>query len=66
MCRGLKWKKVVAAAWLVLPPVWFFFELHWVRRTRPEELASLKESQHSAAKIWAGVAAALGLLFFGK
>jgi hypothetical protein len=59
------WKRLVAAAWLVVPPVWFFFELHWVRNNRGQvALARCKESQDAAAKVWGGVAAALALLYF--
>ena len=58
-----QWKLRIVVAWMILPPVYFFFELHWVRRNRPERLAACKESQESAAKIWAGVVAALAFLY---
>jgi hypothetical protein len=49
-----------------VPPTYFFFELHWVRRRLDEkELSRCKESQEAAAKIWAGVSAALALIYFG-
>ena len=57
-------QKLIAAGWMSLPPVWFFFEFHYVRKHRPGSLDSLKESQESAAKVWAGVAAALAILDF--
>lgn len=57
------WRKFIVAAWLVGPPVWFFFEFHSVRRHNPKDLPTLKESQEMATKIWAGVAAALTILY---
>lgn len=61
-----QWKVFILSAWAVVPPIYFFFELHWVRKNRPSELENCKLSQESASKIWAGVAAALALVFFGK
>jgi hypothetical protein len=56
----------ILVAWLVIPPVYFFFELHWVRKHLAAELEDCKMSQEAAARIWAGVATALGLLYFGN
>jgi hypothetical protein len=58
------WKKLVLVAWLTIPPVFFFLEIHRVRRVNPQDLDDCKMSQESAAKIWAGVAAALAVLYF--
>lgn len=58
-------QKGIIVAWLVIPPVYFFFELHWVREHLSAELEKCKMSQEAAAKIWAGVAAALGLIYLG-
>lgn len=58
-------KTVIAVAWLVIPPIYFFFELHWGREHHPEQLENCKLSQESASKIWVGVAAALGLKTLG-
>ncbi|HZF09964.1 MAG TPA: hypothetical protein VFE33_14335 [Thermoanaerobaculia bacterium] len=57
------WKKLVIVAWLTIPPVFFFLEIHRVRRENPADLADCKMSQEAAAKIWAGVAAALVVLY---
>jgi len=57
------WKKLVIVAWLTLPPVFFFLEIHRVRKDKPEEVDNCKLSQDAAAKIWAGVAAALIVLY---
>jgi len=56
----------VVAGWLVLPPIYFFVEFHWVRsssKTTPELLKRVQESQELAGRIWAGVAAALAILY---
>ena len=58
------WPSFVLASWLVVPPIYFFIEFHRVRSKFPEQLEYLKESQASAEKIWAGVAAALAVLYF--
>src|SRR5262245_59964662 len=57
-------RKVVLSLWLVGPPIFFFDELHWVRKNERDKLADLKESQEAAARIWAGLAAVLALLYF--
>lgn len=59
-------KSWIAAAWLVIPPIYFFIEIHLVRRNHPDDLENCKLSQESASKIWAGVAAALSIIYFGK
>jgi len=56
----------IAVAWLILPPIFFFIELHWVRKHQPGELDACKLSQESASKIWAGVSAALALVLLDK
>jgi cyanate permease len=61
-----RWKLAIAIEWLILPPVFFFFELHWVRNHMPDELQNCKMSQESASKIWQGISAALLLVYFGK
>ncbi len=58
-------QKGVIVVWFLIPPVYFFFEIHWVRKHLPDELENCKMSQEAAAKIWAGVAAALGLIYLG-
>jgi hypothetical protein len=57
------WQKFIAVSWALVPPIYFFFEFHWSRRTQtPENFKLLKDGQDHAGKIWAGVLAALGLL----
>lgn len=56
----------LVSLWAIGPPTWFLLELSWARRTlkeQPERLATLKEDQKMAAKIWAGVVAALSVLY---
>lgn len=57
----LKW---IVAVWSLVPPLWFFFELHWARARRKDAiLERLKESQASAAAVWAGLVAFLTVLY---
>jgi hypothetical protein len=58
------WASILLALWFVVPPIYFFFEFHYVRRNYPARIDHLKESQASAEKVWAGVAAALAVLYF--
>jgi hypothetical protein len=62
-------RKWLAVGWGVIPPIYFFFELHWARHKveqgelAAKEFANLKESQEKAEKIWAAVLAALSVLY---
>jgi hypothetical protein len=57
-------RKWLVASWSVVPSLWFFLEFHWARATKDQaELKSLKDSQELAGKIWAGVVAALSVLY---
>ena len=56
-------RRNLAAFWAIAPPIWFFLELHWARAVKPDEVTSIKESQESAEKIWAGVVAVLSVLY---
>ena len=57
-------RKWLVAFWSVAPSIWFFFEFHWARATKPEaEVKQVQESQKLAGKIWAGVVAALSVLY---
>lgn len=51
------------AAWMILPPLFFFGEHYYVRKYRPDDYPSMHQSQEAARHIWAGIAAALALLF---
>ena len=53
----------LVAAWMIVPPLFFFAEHCLVRRYRPTEYLSMHEDQEAARHIWAGIAAALALLF---
>ena len=64
VCDNQQVRKWLVAFWSVSPPVWFFFEFHWARATKDEaELKRVRESQELAAKVWAGVVAALSILY---
>jgi len=58
-------KKLILVFWLVFPPTYFFLE-YYFRESKLDatELARLKDMQDRAAKIWAGVSAALALIYF--
>ena len=57
-------QRLLVAAWLVIPPVFFFAEYHLLRQRRsPDEVARIRESQELARGIWAGIAAALALIY---
>ena len=59
-------KKVLLVLWLIVPPVFFFVE-YWLRReslVAACDLERVKDMQQLASQIWAGVAAALGAIYF--
>lgn len=61
-------RKQLVAIWSVAPPIYFFFEFHWAKYRKPTEeikanINDVKESQDMASKIWAGLVAALAVLF---
>src|SRR5689334_19117330 len=54
----------LVAFWSIAPPAYFFLEFHWARSRNDKELLQrVKESQELAGKIWAGVVAALSVLY---
>ncbi|KZX57046.1 hypothetical protein A3709_04555 [Halioglobus sp. HI00S01] len=57
-------KTAVLASWGIGPPVWFFYEYHFVFRHpdkggNADAVSEFKYSQGLATKVWAGVLAAL-------
>lgn len=59
-------KAIVAVIWGIGPPCWFFYEYHFIFRAGKGNAAAIDEFKHSqdlAAKIWAGFAAVILLLF---
>ena len=58
------WAGLVVASWMIVPPIFFFAEFHWIRKYDPDNLERAKDSQAKAEKIWAGIAAALVVLYF--
>jgi hypothetical protein len=61
--NGTEAMRYLVGAWLVLPPLIFWCEYHLVRRYDPENLETMRTSQELARNIWAGIAAALGVLY---
>jgi hypothetical protein len=55
--------RTLLALWAVIPPVIFFIEYHIVRSQPNADLEGLKASQELAGRIWAGVYAALAVLY---
>ena len=57
-------QRLLVAAWLVVPPAFFFAEYHLQTGTLSEgELARMRVSQELARNIWAGIATALAVLY---
>jgi hypothetical protein len=59
-------RKILVSLWTVVPPVFFFVEFHWARNRFGSNSAlfqDLKESQKMAQKIWAGMVAAMTILY---
>jgi len=62
---------IIVVGWLLLPPVYFWYEYFYVYgRTRNAaaraDLESFKYGQDVASKIWIAVVSALLALYFGK
>ena len=63
---------IVAIAWTVLPPIWFWYEYFFIYRkghadgTQPPDFDMFKYGQDVSAKIWLAVVAALFVLYFHK
>jgi len=64
------WKAIKAlllSMWLILPPIWFWFEYHiFFHHLSADERQSLKEYQEISRNVWAGVAALFALIYFGE
>ena len=70
-----EWKAGILLFWVLMPPVWFWFEYFFLYRydalTLPNGDAkadwdSFKYGQDLSAKIWLALVTALTILFFGK
>ena len=51
-----------AALWLIMPPLWFWYEFFWIydRRGKPGTIELFKHGQQVSIAIWAGVGLCLG------
>ena len=60
-------KRVILLAWLVAPPIFFYFEYFFqTPLLTSDELSRFKDLQSLASGIWAGIAAALAIAYFKK
>lgn len=56
----------VLALWSILPPLWFLVEYSMLQGANAQDIANLKYLQDLSSKLWAGMLAALTVLYFGK
>jgi hypothetical protein len=70
-----KWEAVVLAAWIVIPPLFFWIEYFGIYRKsrnyqykapQPPDWEMFKYSQDVSAKVWIAVTTVLLVLYFGK
>jgi hypothetical protein len=70
-----KLQAVVLMAWLVIPPIFFWFEYFGIYRPRqgyksgdapPADWEMFKYAQDISAKIWLAISTTLLILYFGK
>jgi hypothetical protein len=63
----LTWLYGLAAAWVIVPPVWFWYEYHYIYCVKGQltEFDKFKHGQQTGLAIWAGVAVALGVYISG-
>jgi len=70
LTRTGKWKVAILLFWMVLPPIWFWFEYVGLYRydneDQREKLDEFKYTQDVASKIWIALVTALTILYFGK
>ncbi len=58
-------KKAILLFWLIGPPTFFYLEYFFqAPLLSGDDLTQFKDLQSSAGKVWAGIAAALGLMYF--
>jgi hypothetical protein len=57
---------IVLALWTIVPPLYFLIEYAQSNEDDPDEVARLKYLQDLSSKLWAGMLAALTILYFGK
>jgi len=59
-------KGMILAIWLIIPPLWFWWEYIFIYRSavKPEEFEKFKYGQDVSRNLWVGISAALALLYF--
>jgi hypothetical protein len=62
-----KTKAVILSVWLIVPPLWFWWEYIFIYRSAkdPEAFEKFKYGQEVSRNLWLGISAALTLLYFG-
>jgi hypothetical protein len=72
---GSDWKRVVVAAWGVVPPLWFLYENAFLNPADIPELTAeeskaaferFKYTQDLARNVWLAVGLALAIIYLGK
>lgn len=53
--RSLRWYSWVYGSWVIGPPIWFFFEYHFVFSRKDDRLEQFKYAQDLAQKFWAAL-----------
>ena len=59
-------RKLVFAAFVLFPPIWFWMEERWLFDPRKEDFEGFKYSQQLARNIWIAVGAVIALVFFDR
>jgi hypothetical protein len=69
---GVKmYQVIVLAAWMLLPPIWFWYEYSFLFRNAfpkadSDEMDRFKYGQDASSKIWLATVSVLLILYFGK
>ena len=65
-----RWQAAIIIGWLLIPPIYFWFEYFWIYKSVPEatrpDLESFKYGQDVSSKIWIATTSALLALYFWK
>ena len=63
-------KAVLIMIWVLVPPMWFWFEYYGIWRYEDKQARQSREKfqlgQELSSKIWLAAVTALGILYFGK
>ena len=57
---------LILSAWIIVPPVWFFYEFYRYEPTPERPFETFKYGQELCSKIWLALVTMLLGLYFGK